>query len=73
MSTLTRREFIRRSLILSAGASPTSSQDTALANYIGLAEGHIHFAGEHASNDRGWMQGALVSGLRAATEINNSN
>jgi monoamine oxidase len=54
-------------------ASPTSSQDTALANYIGLAEGHIHFAGEHASNDRGWMQGALVSGLRAATEINNSN
>ena len=84
MSTLTRREFIRRSLILSAGASlivscednnmtPTSSQDTALANYIGLAEGRIHFAGEHASNDRGWMQGALVSGLRAATEINNSN
>ncbi len=56
-----------------AWASPTSSQDTALANYIGLAEGRIHFAGEHASNDRGWMQGALVSGLRAATEINNSN
>ena len=32
-------------------------------------EGRIHFAGEHASGDRGWMQGALVSGLRAASEI----
>ena len=32
-------------------------------------EGQIHFAGEHASADRGWMQGALVSGLRAAAEI----
>ena len=33
----------------------------------------IHFAGEHASNDRGWMQGALFSGLRASTEIKNTN
>lgn len=32
-------------------------------------EGRVHFAGEHASGDRGWMQGALVSGLRAAAEI----
>jgi len=32
-------------------------------------EGPIHFAGEHASGDRGWMQGALESGLRAASEI----
>ena len=53
-----------------AWASPTGSQDAALANYIGLAENRIHFAGEHASDDRGWMQGALFSGLRAATEIN---
>ena len=56
-----------------AWASPTSSQDAALANHVGLAEGDIHFAGEHASNDRGWMQGALVSGLRAANEINTAN
>ncbi|MEC7918465.1 MAG: FAD-dependent oxidoreductase [Candidatus Neomarinimicrobiota bacterium] len=56
-----------------AWASPTSSQDAALANHIGLAEGDIHFAGEHASDDRGWMQGALVSGLRAANEINTAN
>ena len=32
-------------------------------------EGRIHFAGEHASGERGWMQGALQSGLRAASEI----
>ena len=32
-------------------------------------EGPIHFAGEHASAERGWMQGALQSGLRAASEI----
>ena len=40
---------------------------------ISQIEGRIHFAGEHASNDRGWMQGALFSGLRAATEIKNNN
>ena len=56
-----------------AWASPTSSQDAALASHIGLAEGRIHFAGEHASDDHGWMQGALFSGLRAATEINEAN
>lgn len=32
-------------------------------------EGPVHFAGEHASGERGWMQGALQSGLRAASEI----
>ena len=32
-------------------------------------EGPIHFAGEHASENRGWMQGAFESGLRAAKEI----
>jgi monoamine oxidase len=40
-----------------------------LASYIGKPEGRIHFAGEHASDYHGWMQGALVSGLRAAREI----
>ena len=56
-----------------AWASPTGSQDTALANHIGLAEDRIHFAGEHASDDHGWMQGALFSGIRAAAEINEGN
>jgi monoamine oxidase len=40
-----------------------------LAPHITRAEGRIHFAGEHASSLRGWMQGALESGRRAATEI----
>ena len=52
-----------------AWASPTSAQHEALALYIGKSEGRIHFAGEHASDYHGWMQGALVSGLRAAREI----
>jgi monoamine oxidase len=33
-------------------------------------EGRIHFAGEHTSAWHGWMNGALESGNRAATEIN---
>lgn len=52
-----------------AWASPTDDQDAALSSHIGEAEGRIHFAGEHASEYHGWMQGALVSGLMAATEI----
>ena len=52
-----------------AWSSPTSAQYDALQSHIGRAEGRIHFAGEHASDYHGWMQGALVSGLRAAQEI----
>jgi monoamine oxidase len=36
---------------------------------IARQEGRIHFAGEHASSLRGWMQGALESGRRVAREI----
>jgi len=50
-------------------ALPTAEQDAALGTHVGKAEERIHFAGEHASEYHGWMQGALVSGLRAATEI----
>lgn len=32
-------------------------------------EGGLHFAGEHCSLDQGWIQGALVSGLRAVEAI----
>ena len=34
-----------------------------------MPEGPIHSAGEHISGARGWMNGALESGLRAAAEI----
>ncbi|WP_423928059.1 flavin monoamine oxidase family protein [Candidatus Palauibacter sp.] len=52
------------------GAAYTQ-HDPPFAEHPELAspEGPIHFAGEHASGERGWMQGALQSGLRAASEI----
>jgi len=56
-----------------AWASPTTSQNETLNESISQIEGRLHFAGEHASNDRGWMQGALFSGLRGSTEIKNTN
>jgi len=56
-----------------AWASPTTSQNETLNDSISQIEGRLHFAGEHASNDRGWMQGALFSGLRGSTEIKNTN
>ena len=56
-----------------AWASPSSDQNQTLGSHIGKAEGRIHFAGEHASEYHGWMQGALVSGLRAAKEMHEEN
>jgi monoamine oxidase len=53
----------------SAYASPSTAEELAFGSHIGRAEGRIHFAGEHASGFHGWIQGALESGLRAATEI----
>lgn len=32
-------------------------------------EGRLHFAGEHCSLDQAWIQGALVSALRATEEV----
>jgi monoamine oxidase len=32
-------------------------------------EGRVHFAGDHASSQPSWMQGAFASGLRVAREI----
>ncbi|MCY3771292.1 MAG: FAD-dependent oxidoreductase [Gemmatimonadetes bacterium] len=48
-----------------AQSNPPFSEHPELAS----PEGPIHFAGEHASGSRGWMQGAFESGLRAAKEI----
>lgn len=54
-----------------AFADPTLSQQSLQAQ-LHLANGHVHFAGEHLSDYHGWIQGALQSGIRAATEIHNS-
>jgi monoamine oxidase len=56
-----------------AYASPTDSQESNLKASLSEPEGRIHFAGEHASNYEGWIQGALESGIRAAKEINQSS
>lgn len=57
----------------SAFASPTSAQANALDSHLSSVEGRLHFAGEHASNFHGWIQGALESGIRAANEIHEAS
>ena len=52
-----------------AWAEPTPTQDAQLGGALARAEGPLHFAGEHVSAARGWMNGAIESGLRAAMEI----
>lgn len=52
-----------------AWAAPTAQQLAQYGDRLAQPEGKVHFAGEHLSDDRGWMQGALASGLRAAAEI----
>lgn len=44
-------------------------QQTLLYDDIVKPEGHIHFAGEHASLTHSWVEGAVESGLRAAMEV----
>ena len=44
-------------------------QQTRLQESIVRPEGRIHFAGEHTSLYHAWIQGALESGIRAATEV----
>lgn len=44
-------------------------QMRSLLPLVGRTEGRLLFAGEHASDQPGWMQGALASGVRAAREV----
>ncbi|MED4752768.1 flavin monoamine oxidase family protein [Brevibacillus choshinensis] len=46
-------------------------QETDLSPYIATPEGRVHFAGEHASDYHGWIQGAIQSAIRVAYDINN--
>jgi len=48
-------------------------QMRSLLPLIGRTEGRLLFAGEHASDHPGWMQGALASGVRAAREVMAAN
>ncbi len=49
---------------LSAGAKPWMRDEWS------TPDGQIHFAGDFTSFKSGWVEGAIESGLRAATEIN---
>lgn len=45
-------------------------QYTAFSGYEGAAQGNIHFAGEHCSQDfQGFMEGGASEGIRAAQEV----
>jgi monoamine oxidase len=45
-------------------------QYTRFSGYEGVAEGRIHFAGEHTAPDaQGFMEGAVLSGERCAAEV----
>jgi monoamine oxidase len=44
-------------------------QMASLVPFVSSAEGRIHFAGEHASSQPGWMEGALESAERVVAEI----
>ncbi|MBI5020726.1 MAG: flavin monoamine oxidase family protein [Ignavibacteriales bacterium] len=46
-------------------------QTETILPYISSPEGRIHFAGDHTSPWSSWMQGALHSGNRVASEVNN--
>ena len=47
-------------------------QMTALWPHVATPEGRVHFAGDHTSAWLHWMQGALQSGFRAASEVNDA-
>ena len=44
-------------------------QMQAFTPHMRVAEGNVHFAGDHTSSAPGWMEGAIESGLRAAAEV----
>jgi monoamine oxidase len=52
-----------------AFASFEPGQESRLYPHMISPEGPIHFAGEHASHQHAWIEGAVESGLRAAREI----
>jgi monoamine oxidase len=56
--------------LLGAWSQYNVGQYTGFSGVEGLAEGNIHFAGEHTSTAfQGFVEGAVRSGYRAASEI----
>ncbi|MBC7249190.1 MAG: flavin monoamine oxidase family protein [Anaerolineae bacterium] len=48
-------------------------QELALFEHIVAPEGRVHFAGEHTTLTHAWIQGAIESGLRAASEVHRAS
>ena len=44
-------------------------QLTELFDDVWRPEGRLHFAGEHTSTKHGWIEGAVESAVRVASEI----
>jgi monoamine oxidase len=63
----------RRVEVFCTGAGRTQSRlpgrHTELLAAIRTPEGPLHFAGDHTSVKPSWIEGALVSGVRAALEM----
>jgi monoamine oxidase len=49
--------------------APNQASD--FSDQLYLPEHRIHFAGEHTSPFHGWVEGAIESAIRAASEVNN--
>ena len=47
-----------------------AEQETELSIAISSPEGRVHFAGEHTSQPHGWIESAIDSGIRVASEVN---
>lgn len=47
-------------------------QESEIEPYISSPEGRVHFAGEHTSGTRAWIEGAIESGVRAAYEVHHA-
>ncbi len=54
-------------------AYPSDEQEKSLFDELGRTEGRLYFAGDHTSTTRGWIQGALESGLNAAQQIHHAS
>ncbi|MDR6224342.1 flavin monoamine oxidase family protein [Desmospora profundinema] len=48
-------------------------QEAELSHAISAPEGRVHFAGEHTSQARMWIEGAIQSGIRVAKEVHDCN
>lgn len=64
------QSWLRNRYAFGEAAVFTPRQFTELQPAIPTPEGPVHFAGEHTSLKHSWIEGALESAVRAATEVN---